>query len=239
MTTPNGKLEQSQASRKWANSFLAFAPARWLGIAAIIGALLMVTGGVLATIAGSALDSALDDGTIAAYLVNAAENEGLLVVYLSLTIAGATILAGAGAGLAGLGDQTHPATPAARTVYFAAAPLAIVACVAWLALIRLAGSAEGSATVLPLAETIGWVASRVFWVATVFLVGLGPAFLSLSGRGTWVPRWLGIWSIFALFGGLLTTVAFFVGGLTTYGALIVPVGLGWIIAAGITALRFE
>ncbi|MCH7514306.1 MAG: hypothetical protein IH947_10265, partial [Bacteroidetes bacterium] len=36
---------------------------------------------------------------------------------------------------------------------------------------------------------------------------------------------------------LLTAIAMYAGGLTTYGFLIIPVGLGWTIAASIVLFR--
>ena len=147
------------------------------------------------------------------------------------------LLAVAGTALAAVGDRRHPAAIAARAVYLAAAPLAMVAFVAWLAVVRMAGSAQDPATVLVLADTIGWITSRADWVATILVVGVGPGLLSYSGRGSWVPPWLNIWGALAVITAILTGVAFFAGGLTTYGFLVVPVGLGWTIAAGVTTLR--
>lgn len=213
------------------------AAARWAGSAAIAAALLMIVGAALWIVSGADLDAALEDGSIVAYLSDAAANENVLVVNLSVWIVGVTMLAIAGTGLAALGDRSHPATSAARVVYTAGAPLAAVAFITWLALIRLAATAVDPAAVATLADSLGWIASRADWVATIFLVAIGPGLLSLSGRDGWVPRWLGIWGAVALAAGLLAVIALFAGGLTTYGFLVVPIGLGWTIAAGITVLR--
>ena len=90
-----------------------------------------------------------------------------------------------------------------------------------------------------LAEALGFFASRADWIATVLLVGVAfrPALIAASGRDTWVPGWLAIWGALALLAGLLTTLTTLAGGLTTYGFLVVPVGLGWTIAAGVVVLR--
>ena len=91
-----------------------------------------------------------------------------------------------------------------------------------------------------LAEALGFFASRADWIATVLLVGVGPALIAASGRDTWVPGWLAIWGALALLAGLLTTLTTLTTlavGLTTYGFLVVPVGLGWTIAAGVVVLR--
>jgi hypothetical protein len=54
-----------------------------------------------------------------------------------------------------------------------------------------------------------------------------------------VPTWLLRWSYVTAFAGVLTAVAILTGGagLMTYGFAIVPVGVGWMIAAGVVLLR--
>jgi hypothetical protein len=41
----------------------------------------------------------------------------------------------------------------------------------------------------------------------------------------------------AALAGILTVAAMFTEALSTYGFLVVPIGLGWTIAAGVVALR--
>jgi len=69
------------------------------------------------------------------------------------------------------------------------------------------------------------------------LVGIGPVLISVAGRDDWVPKWLARWGFLALAASLLTAIAMFTGGLTTYGFLIVPVGMIWTIAASIVLFR--
>lgn len=206
-----------------------------IGVTAIAGAVLMLIGAVLFAASGADLDAALADGAIPQYLTDAAANSELLVANLSFWIAGVLALSIAGVMLLSLGASTSNAAIAARAVYTTGAPLAIASFVAWLALIRLAGS--GGAEVEALADTLGFFASRADWIATILLVSVGPALIVASGRDSWVPGWLAIWGALALLAGLLSTVAMFAGGMTTYGFLVVPVGLGWTIAAGVVALR--
>lgn len=210
---------------------------RWTAVAAILGSLLMVAGAAVWSASGADLDLALQEAAMTGYLVDAAEQDTLLVVNLSLWIFGAISLGIAGTALAVLGERTHPATAAARLVYTGGAALAVAAFVTWLALVRLAGNVTDPASVEPLADALGFIASRADWIATVLLVGVGPALLSFAGRDTWVPRWLAAWSFLTLIAAVLTTVAMFAGGLSTYGFVIVPVGLGWTIGAGVVALR--
>ncbi len=206
-----------------------------IGVTAIAGAVLMLIGAALWAASGADLDAALADGAIPRYLTDAAANSELLVANLSFWIAGVLMLSIGGLMLLSLGVPNSNAAIAARAVYTTGAPLAIASFVAWLALIRLAGS--GGAEVEALADTLGFFASRADWIATVLLVSVGPALIVASGRDSWVPGWLAAWGALALFAGLLSTVAMFAGGLTTYGFLVVPVGLGWTIAAGVVALR--
>jgi len=206
-----------------------------IGVTAIAGAVLMLIGAVLWAASGADLDAALADGAIGQYLIDAAANSELLVANLSFWIAGALVLSIAGVMLLGLGASSPNVAIAARAVYTTGAPLAIASFVAWLALIRLAGS--GGSEVEALADTLGFFASRADGIATVLLVSFGPALIVAGGRDSWVPGWLAIWGAVALFAGLLSTVAMFAGGLTTYGFLVVPVGVGWTIAAGVVALR--
>ncbi len=89
------------------------------------------------------------------------------------------------------------------------------------------------------AETLGWFASRADWVATILIVGIGPTLIAVAGRGEWVPNWFYYWSFLTAFAAVLNAVAMFTGGsgLSTYGFLIIPIGVGWMIAAGIVLLR--
>ncbi len=71
----------------------------------------------------------------------------------------------------------------------------------------------------------------------MLLVGFGPLLVAIAGRDTWVPTWLARWSRVTAGAGLLTVVAMYTDQLSSYGFLVVPVGIGWTIAAGIVALR--
>ena len=125
-----------------------------------------------------------------------------------------------------------------RYCYSVGVPLVVGAYVSWLAVVVQLGGATSEETVMA-AEVVGWFALRADWVATILMVGLGPALLALSGRGTWAPRWLAVWGGVAAGLGALTALAMLTGGagLLTYGFLIIPVGIGWMIAAGVVLLR--
>ncbi|MCB0017156.1 MAG: hypothetical protein KDE09_05150, partial [Anaerolineales bacterium] len=54
---------------------------------------------------------------------------------------------------------------------------------------------------------------------------------------SWAPTWLLRFSYANAFCGLLTTVALYTNSLGTYGFIIIPVGLLWMICAGVVLLR--
>jgi hypothetical protein len=61
--------------------------------------------------------------------------------------------------------------------------------------------------------------------------------MSQAGKNNCVPKWLAIWNYIALFAGLLNVIAMYFGGLTIYGFIIIPVGMGWMVVAGIVHIR--
>lgn len=205
--------------------------ARLGGVATIAGALLMVLGAALWASTGADLDAALADGQMAAYLVDAAEHGTALRANLAAWIAGVVTLAVGGMALSRMDGDPAPAG-AARTMFAVAAPTAVVAFVAWLALVR---SAETLG--VEVAEALGYIASRADWIATALIVGFGPLLLGVAAARTWAPRWLTLWGYAAGAAGLLTVVAMITDQLSTIGMPVVPIGLGWMIAAGIVALR--
>lgn len=92
----------------------------------------------------------------------------------------------------------------------------------------------GSGVEPAVADGLGFISSRADWLATVLVVGLGPLLLS---RDTWVPRWLKGPGPFAGAVSVLTLIAMYTGGLSTYGAAIVPVGIVWTLGAALVAIR--
>lgn len=197
---------------------------------------LMALGGVIKRVTGVDLDAALSTGEIGSYLVAFEAHQAWLTVNLAAWTAGVFLFGLAGASLAQMGQRRPLLAEAGLACYWTGVPLAIGAFIAWLAM-ALRMDPGASQEMLSVVEGIGWWASRADWIATVLLVGLGPLLLSLAGRDDWAPRWLVWFSVVAGVGGLVTTVSLFTGGLTTYGQAIIPVGLGWTIAAGVVLWR--
>jgi hypothetical protein len=202
---------------------------------AIAGAASFMIGAGLWASTGADIDLSVTNGEMAAYLTTAAANKSVLVANLSLWIVGAFLLGTAGSIMANFSKRRGWAH-AAMTCYRTAVPLVIVAYVAMLAVV-LQIAPDTSATAVSLAEVVGWIGSRADWIATILIVGIGPLFLSLAGQGDWASPWLVRWGYLAGLCGLLTTVAMYTNGLGTYGFAVIPVGLIWMIAAGVTLVR--
>lgn len=205
---------------------------------AIGGSVCAITGAALLAASGADIDQALASGDIASYLTTAGETTGLLVANLTLWIVMALLLGIAGTAMAALCERRQTVARIAMFCYSTGVPLVFAAYVAWLAIVVQVAPDTSPAAVL-VTEVVGWFASRADWIATILIIGIGPTFISLAGRGDWVPAWLARWSIVTAIAALLNAVAMLTGGrgLTTYGFLIIPIGVGWMIAAGIVLFR--
>lgn len=205
---------------------------RLTGITAIVGAVIMLIGAAFYYATGSAADlpPALHDGTIPAYL-DAVNGSATIVTNLSLWIVGATLMGAAGVGFALLGRQRTGLAGFGATAAVLGAATAIVCFMAWLAVVV---APAGDAL---LGETLGWFAWHLDHVATALIIGFGPMLYALAGKGSWVPTWLVRWGAVAGVAAVLSLVAAYVHALADIGMVIVPVGIGWMIAGGITAVR--
>ncbi len=215
---------------------------RIAGKLALSGAGLMLMGAAIWGSTGTDIDVALQTGEMAAYLAAAGEHRAALVANLSIWIVGVLGLGAAGTAMSAVGNGPRLSRDLARFVYWVGTPLAISAFLAWLAVIvQLAASAgtTADATAVSIAEVVGWYAYRADVVATALVVGVGPALLSSAGRGGWVPNWLFIWGLLAALVGVLSPLPYFVPGVPFFlTILIVPVGIGWTLAAGVLLLRY-
>lgn len=209
---------------------------RLAGYTAIGGVVTMLVGTALLFASGADLDAALASGDVAGFLTAAGETSQFLVANLTFWILGVLILGVAGTAMATVCVQRRVIAQVALFSYWTAVPLVIASYVAWLAIV-VQVAPDHSATAVLLTEMTGWFASRADWIATILILSCGPALIAQAGRGEWVPTWLLRWSYVALFAGLLTAVSLFTGGITTFGLLILPVGMGWTAAAGVVLLR--
>lgn len=196
----------------------------------------MISGAILKQLSGVDLDAALSQGAMDRYLEAAAAQTPILVGNLSLWIVGVLFFGVAAAALARCCRRRPAWGQVAQFCYWTAVPLAIGAFVAWLALVvQLAPGATGEQVAA--AEALGWWASRADWIATDLVVGIGPLVFSLAGRGDWNPSWLAWLALAAGAAAAMNVLAMFTDALTSYGFLIVPVGLAWSLAAGVHLVR--
>lgn len=204
--------------------------------ATLVGSICMLTGAALWGASGADLDQSLNNADMAGYLKAALSAQNLLIANLSVWIIG-VILLGVGANMMALLSEQKPVlTQLIRYNYGVAVSIVVVSYMAWLAVVvRL--SASASPEVAAIAEAVGWFGTHTDWVGTVLVLGTGPVLICTAGRGIWVPNWLRVWSYITLFTGVLTTIAQYAGGLTSYGFIIIPIGMGWMIAAAITLFR--
>ncbi len=210
--------------------------ARIGGYSALIGGIAMLVGGALFGASGADLWAALVSGDMAGYLAAAGEAKTLLVVSHTVWILGALTLGMAGAMMAEMCGPRRVWTQAALVCFRTGVTLAIFSFIAMLSLVTQIAP-DTSATAVFIAKVVGWIGARADDLATALIVGAGPLFISLSGRKDWVPKWLLTWSYLTGIVGLFSLLVLYIPALAASAIIIVPVGIGWMIAAGVVLLR--
>ena len=210
--------------------------ARRSGYTDIAGTVTMLIGAALWGTSGTDLWAALDSGDMAGYLAAVEAVKGQLVANLSVWIFGVLIFGVVGVMMAELSTQRRPLAKVALVCYQTAVPLVIVSYIAMMAVVVLLGG-ESSATAVSLAEVVGGIGARADDLGTALIIGLGPLFIALAGHGEWVPNWLLRWGYLTGFVGVLSVALLYLPGMTAYAFIILPVGMGWMIAAGVVLLR--
>ncbi|MCB0173334.1 MAG: hypothetical protein KDJ97_22625 [Anaerolineae bacterium] len=203
---------------------------------AIGGAVTMIVGAILWGTSGADLWVALDSGDVAGYLAAAGAVQAQLIANLTLWMVGVLILGMAGAALANLCVQRPLLAQMALVCIRTGVPLVLVAYIAMLALV-VQIAPDTSATSVAIAQVVGWIGVRADDLATALMIGAAPLFFSLAGRDEWAPVWLVRWGYLAGVIGLLSLVVLYIPPLRGLGFIIIPVGVAWMIAAGIVLLR--
>lgn len=209
---------------------------RLAGIITLIGSACMLIGAVLWGSTGTDLWAALDGGDMAAYLRDAGAVKTQLVANLTFWIIGTIVLSFAGSIIASLNAQRWALAQAILLCYRAGVSIVVISYLAMLALVVLIAP-DTSDTAVYIAKVVGWIGARADDIATALFLGAGPLFISLAGHGDWAPAWLLRWSYLAFLCGLLSIVFLYFPGMSQYGFIIVPVGMGWMVATGIVLLR--
>jgi hypothetical protein len=206
------------------------------GYTTLAGTVTMLIGAVLWGTSGTDLWAALDTGDMAGYLAAAGTVKAQLVTNLSVWILGTFIIGIAGTMLAALSTRRRTLAQTALVCYQTAVPLVIVSYIAMLAIIVQLGG-DTSATAVSLAEVVGWIGARADDLATALILGAAPLLLSLAGHKEWAPTWLLRWGYLTALAGLFSIMVLYLPGMAAYGFIILPIGMGWMLATSIVLLR--
>ncbi len=213
---------------------------RTAGMTTAVGAAVMLLGTVFWAASGADLDGALENGTIGEYLTEASANQTLLAINLSLWILGVLVMGAGGILLSRHGAGDGDAAAIARAAFTAGPAAAIVFFSMWLGIVLgLAPAYVAGASVEPVAVALGEAASIADWIATVLILGVGAVALAFAGRESWVPRWLFRWGLVSGAAGALAIAGLVLDMRTTLAFPDVVIGLGFLIAAGIVAIRHD
>lgn len=202
---------------------------RFTGTVAIAGALSMFAGAACWGASGTDLWNALATHQIDEHLLQVTAVRSLLVVNTSFWILGVLLMGTAGNLMSGYCHSKRGLAKLATTVINAAVPMAIVAFTTMLAPAIYTPSPDT-------AYLTGWIGARLDDLATALIIGAFPLLISIAGRKNWVPGWLLIFGVIAGIAGVLAIIAILTG-IVPLGFIIIPVGLGWMIAAGIVLLK--
>jgi len=206
------------------------------GNLAIAGAVSMIIGAVFWGASGTDLWDTLINKEMNAYLIQAAQVQTLLVVNTSFWVLGVLLMGSAITIMSEIPNNNRAMTIVALVCVRTAVPVAIVSFIAMLSIaVQIAPDASSGDIIL--ASVVGWIGTRLDDLATMLIIGAGPLFLSIAGYGAWIPKWLRNWGYIAGFAGILALIAVFFTGTAPLGFVIIPVGIGWMIAAGVVARK--
>lgn len=203
---------------------LAFA-----GRVSIAGAVSMLIGAAYWGASGTDLWQALASMEMETYLAQLPPVKPLLVINTCFWILGVLLMATAGTMMAGFCIANPGLSEMGRVFMRTGASVAIVSFLAMLSLAVLIPAPE-------VAVVTGWIGARLDDIATMLIIGFGPLCLSIAGKQDWVPGWLAVWGYLAGITGLLGVIGMLTG-MIALGFIIVPFGIGWMIAAGVVLIR--
>jgi hypothetical protein len=206
------------------------------GTLGIAGAIVMFAGAAFWGASGADIWEALKSDNMEAYISQLSRAETFLAINTCLWILGALVLGAAISLISAIEGNAAIPSSLARTAVTAAVPLAILSFIT-MASLPFTLSAEVSSHSVQLVKTIGWIGTKADGLATFLLIAVCPTCLSLAGKTTWAPRWLTRWGYVAAFAGALLLIAEIAPSLQDLMYPVIPIGLGWIIAAGIVLVR--
>ncbi len=211
---------------------------RAAGTTTIAGAVAMLVGTAFWGASGTDLEAALEDGTVGDYLTDVAANGTVLSANLGFWILGIVLLGIGGTMLSTHGNPDSPATSVVRFAFSAGPAASIVFFSIWLGMVvGLAPAHVAGQQVVGTAVALGYAVTIADSVATVLIVAVGAASIAVAGRDTWVPQWLFRWGMLAAVLGGVAMIPVVSGAPAPLGLPVVPVGLGFMLASGIVAVR--
>lgn len=199
------------------------------GYVAIAGALSMLTGAALWGATGTDLWNALASDQMESYLSQLEPVKQLLVANTIFWILGVLFM---GTAVTLMSDfcPSNPRLAQLALVFMrSAVPIAIVSFIIMLSLAIRPPAVDS-------ANNIGWIGVRLDDLATILIIGASPLFLSIAGRADWIPGWLVVWGYLAGISGILGIISM-LSGVVALGYVILPIGLGWMMAAGVVLIR--
>ncbi len=199
------------------------------GGVSIAGAVSMLIGAACWGASGTDLWQALASNQIEDYLSQLPSVRQLLIINSSFWILGVLLMATAGSLMAGFCTSNPGLAQMAKVFSRTGASIAIVAFIIMLSL----------AIVIPpvdIATLIGWIGTRLDDIATILIIGFSPLCLVIAGKGEWVPGWLTKWGYLAGITGVLGIISMLTNNVAL-GFIIIPLGIGWMLAAGIMLLK--
>jgi hypothetical protein len=199
------------------------------GSVSITGAVFMLIGAAFWGASGTDLWQALAGNQMESYLSKLPDARQLLVVNTFFWVLGVLLMATAETLMAGLCSLNTGLAQLAKVFARTGASVAIVSFIIMLSLAIIIPPAD-------VAVLIGWIGARLDDIATMLIIGFSPLCLSIAGKADWVPGWLKGWGYLAGITGLLGIISLLTG-IVALGFIIIPFGIGWMIAAGIVLLK--
>lgn len=199
------------------------------GNMSIVGAVTMLIGAACWGASGTDLWQALAGNHMDTYLSHLPDAKRLLIVNTFFWSLGALLMVTALTLMVKLCISNPELAQMAKVFSITGVSVAIVSFIIMLSLAITTPSVE-------IATIIGWIGARLDDVATMLIIGFSPLCLTIAGKADWVPAWLSAWGFLAGIAGLLGIIALFTG-IVALGFIIIPVGIGWMIAAGIVLVK--